>query len=58
MEASKSSEYAMMNIIKGVDSPRQYVEDPDWAIKSANLLMENNEIRHTIENDYKLSVPL
>ena len=58
VRAADSAEYAMMAIVKGTDSPKQYVKDRDWSLKSANLLMENNEIRHKLEKEYSMSLPL
>lgn len=44
--------------LKGKDSVNQYVEDRDWPIKSANIFMNNDKVRHLMENEYQFSSPL
>ena len=55
---SDSQDYAMSVILKGQDSARQYVEDKSWPLKSANLLMSHDHVRHLIENDYSIEATL
>ena len=58
VEASKSQDYAMFCMLKGVDSPSQYVASSVWPHRAANLLMTNDVIRHELETEYEITALL
>ena len=52
------NEFAMFGVFKGTDSERMYNQDVRWPQKSVNKLLDNDDTRNRLYNEYKFEVPI